>query len=88
MATRPVGRGAQPLRLSRAHRNDLVERTMEVQSALDQAAFLVANTTPEVDCLLDAQRLETRLHAQLARAIAVAKGETHIIAGELEAVTP
>lgn len=88
MATRPVGRGAQPLRLSRAHRNDLVERTMEVQSALDQAAFLLANSTPEVDSLLDCHRLQRRIEAQLSHAIAVAKGETHIIAGELEAVTP
>lgn len=88
MAARAIGRAAELLTLTRAERGDLVERTIEVQAALDEAAFLVANTTPEVDCLLDVQRLENRLEAELAHALGTARSEARIVAGQLEAITP
>lgn len=83
-----VGRARELLRLTRGQRNDLVERTMETQAALDRAAFLVANTTPDVDCLLDVHVLQRRIEAQLARTIETARDETHATAGELEGLQP
>lgn len=86
MAARAIGRGAQPLTITRAQRSDLVERQVEAQSALDRASFLVANTTPEVDSLLDCHRLQRRIEAQLSHAISTAKGQARAAAGELEAL--
>lgn len=83
-----AGRASQPLIITRGQRAALVERQVEIQAAAEQAAFLVANTTPEIDSLLDCHQLERRLHAQLARAIATAKGEAAGTAVDLEGLAP
>jgi hypothetical protein len=80
----PHGRARERLHLDRATRATLVESTIETQAALDQAAFLIANTTPHIDSLLDCHLLQRRLEAELHHAITTARTEAADTAGTLD----